>query len=1112
MSKAFDVQALDLTGTVSSTMIEANAGTGKTYNIQRLYRRFIETCGYKTSEILVVTFTEAATAELRSRIRAELADAVEKAGGEAQGSEINNLRMALSAFDEATIFTIHGFCKRALSEFAFESGASFDCELNPDMHSMLQEAVDDFYRSRLSRDCAPAVDLKTLRNFAAIAMKQPQPVVETALEEDAAYQIVCKLIKDTTPPKRKSGFKDALEQATVFLEEPQDHDSLKQMIESGKLSDATAKKNAEELVAAIIAYQDALKNRTLYELLEFLNDEKSGIEARKQRAQMMGFDDLLVRMRDAMGGNSDSALAKMLRKTYKVALVDEFQDTDPVQYEIFNTAFNVEGSQLFMIGDPKQAIYAFRGGDIYAYLDARKRVPAEHRYTLTNNYRSSRELIESVNRFFEPPRSFLENLIEYHPSGFGDKSRPQLLRNGVAIDKPFKLVWFRGDDEDKPVSKSNVEADFLSEAVEQIVELLMDEELAFDEKDRPLRRIQPKDIAVLVDTNLQCGKIKRYLASRGVMAVIYKSGNVFKSQDATDLYHILSAILNPSQVREVRAALLSGWGGKSVAEIDQWKSDEGALAEVSEKFQQLHSEWRKHGVFRALARFMKVFNGFSNVAKQEDCERRLTNYRQLVEILNAEERRAMLHPEGLLRFLQNQISDPDLKSEEYEERLESDRLAVTIMTIHKSKGLQFPIVVCPTLSLSTNVSGRKESFDTVHQVDGQIYLPISVAAKIEYKDRIAWEKLSEKIRQLYVAMTRAANYCILLAGNVKHQKGENAFNYLGKIREGTLGFGSPEAPVLTELEVPGKAQPFGDIAEVVERTESTLGASSGVRFQGAEQAPELEAPASCPRVENSFSVMSYSSMVLHGSGLAQSGHDEGAATDVIGSALPLPDPLPRGKNMGLCMHEIFERIDFGDPSTWSEQIEWMAERNQYNLFSRDIDARKERMQDMFSSVVNRTLADDFSLASIPLHDTKHEWSFYFPVPETIDLAPFEKIGLSFSSSADKRKGFMIGFVDLLFRKGGRYYYADWKTDALPDYSAAYLKDTMLRTGYLFQSIVYGVALYEHLRLTLGHEFSYEKHFGGGYYFFVRGVDAERGVFSHRPGEEELREWRRVLKF
>lgn len=1055
-------------------LIEANAGTGKTFQIQHLYLRLILEQNLEPSRILVVTFTEAATAELRDRIRQCLATALAKLGEvepENPPSLIDailkqaaaqrtpdalrvSLQLALAAFDEAAIFTIHGFCKRTIDHHAFESQVMFDCELIPSASELLGDLVADFFRRERHAKAEPFVSLHDLLNHAHLVMSH---LGEARIEADGV-----------TDPR-----------LDVFAR-----------------------------------------------LRDHLHDPEDGLTARMRRRQQMGYDDLLRILRDALAAGPDCPLAHVLRATYAAALIDEFQDTDPVQYEIFKTVFAHPDSRLFLIGDPKQAIYGFRGGDLYTYLQARDEVAPSARFTLTRNFRSARELIEAVNSIFAPPGAFGEQQLGHPPSESGREPERTLLRDGHRDPTPFELVRFTGDHTGGAVASSSLETPITRDCAARIATLLADGRTMFQKPDQTLIPVTPGDIAVLTVTNSQAEALQQRLRLHGVPAVIYKAGNIYASADAGNLCRLLGAMAEPNRVPRIKAALLTPHGGMTVRDLLAAEKDPDAAADLERRigdFAECGRLWREKGVVPALTLLLARLNSLERLANDPACERRLTNLRHLTELLHQTERAARLAPDALLRELKRQIADPDTDDETCEQRMESDRRAVTLMTIHKSKGLQFPIVFVPYLITHDIRKGMEKGW-AVHAPDAQgvmrLVLPVGDAARRRFEEQRLHETLAEHLRLLYVAVTRAENRCVLMTGTAityKKTPIRSAVAHLTRLAEPMSTGGTPFS--LEEVTTETLDRPH---AEPRHTPPDTHG--------------DLVPPASPPLPPDDWAVLSYSGMTLHDAPPPHLKPDAGT-DEVADPLLSAPDRdragdvLPGGKTTGLCLHAILDQLDYTHVTpAWQPAPDDLALIDRHaafhGLYTSDSPlaaARRARIVDLLAQTLTRALptapadpganapmSGGIPLSAVPFADTRREWEFFFRVPRAIDLTRFQELGLSFKPDSGTRRGFMTGSIDLVFSCEGRTGFVDWKTDMLPDYTPATLAAAMTERNYLFQAILYAVALHTHLAQCLGAAYDYERHFGGGHYVFIRGVDARNGLFPFRPPLAELEAWSRLL--
>ncbi|MFA7173444.1 MAG: UvrD-helicase domain-containing protein [Kiritimatiellia bacterium] len=1151
----FDVISTPLRpGTCS--LIEANAGTGKTFNIQHLYLRLILEQGLEPARILVVTFTEAATAELRDRIRQNLTAALAllETGGSADTvlqSLVNQarnlpksddelrtaLRLALAAFDEAAIFTIHGFCKRTLDRNAFDSRVNFDCELCPSYTDLMRELVTDFYRQERASPLPPAVNLKALIGHANKVMGHIGDLTfepdQLGKKEDLWFKLTTS-IAQTQLPARSSKFKQALAVLKQALNSGNLHPGSP-LLDEKELIEKTANNNAPEFVKIMNEWLEAPIVDTFARLREFIKDPEHGFEARKSRLRSMGFDDLLRNMQRALL-NPDSQLAPELRKSYAVAMVDEFQDTDPVQYKIFETVFKHPESMFFMIGDPKQAIYGFRGGDIYAYLKAKESVAKNSRFTLSHNYRSSRKLIEAINHLFTPDGAFAEAGLDYHNSEFGREPQRQLLKEGQPDEQPFEILWFSGDADGKAVVKTNLSAGINRECAARIAGMLMGKasgaknpEFTFIDKSQSPTPVMPGDIAVLVTKHNEAKLLQQWLRQNNVPAVIYKSGNVFQTDDAKNLWHVLAAMVASNRPATVKAALLTPLCGLSPIDLILLEHDSEKFEKHITAFAEFDQRWRGKGIMVSLAAFLTHYQSFEKLAQDPACERRLTNLRHLSELLHQAEASSELEPDGLLNWFKEQITKTDIEDETHEQRMESDRTAVTIMTIHKSKGLQFPIVFIPYLITHDIARWLKKEW-TIHEdtEDGEkkIVFPVSATAKKSREARRMEENLAEDLRLLYVAVTRAENRCVIMMGNIAGQGAKSAVNYLGQLHTHAKDDFSPSAFITTKLEA-GPESPF-NAASAISTTNLSLeelGAHMpNLSYSGRGKETEIKKPLSPPTPINNWGVMSYSGMTQHAH-IAPAHMKPDAGADEIIDAVPpaaTREILPGGINTGLCVHAIFEKLDFtrikpGWKPTPAELRLINSQAGYFGLYTPDsshAEARRACLRMLITNTLNRMLSTgdgSVTLSDIAQADTRREWEFFFNVPRNINLEPFKDLGLTFKSGGNQRQGFMTGSIDLLFRQGERYFFADWKTDTLGDYSPAKLAEAMVARNYTFQGIVYAVALHNLLKQSFGADYDFQRHFGGGYYLFVRGITATTGVHVYQPQYAEVEGWDQILR-
>ncbi|MDR1818135.1 MAG: UvrD-helicase domain-containing protein [Puniceicoccales bacterium] len=1159
-------------------LIEAGAGTGKTHNIQHLYLRLIAESGLEPRQILVVTFTEAATAELRDRIRKNLAAATSAAEadddaatggagaapdptiaaiiGRAQKTEgtartLLRLRVAIAAFDEAAIHTIHGFCQRVLARNAFESGVEFDRALTTGADEIVRQTVGDFLRRENARGLAGSVPFSELLAHARLVLRHG----DTLRIDDATAGAgagggsplagLVRLLRDLPDPAprgqnaRYRAALDALRAETKKFAAaagatagapprpiPARFAAALEAVAKSSCSDKPA-----ELDAAITAVLFEPRRAAFARLRDYLRDTAHGYEARKRAARVLDYDDLPHLTLEALA-SPDAPLATALRATYAAALVDEFQDTDARQFQIFDTVFNNPASRLYMIGDPKQAIYGFRGGDIRAYLAAAAAVPPDSRFTLTQNFRSSANLIAAVNTLFterDGISPFAEDGLAFHPARpSGKPPRRQLLLDGEPPEKPFRVVWLAGGEDGEPVTGSALEAErrVERESVARLVATLSDPRLEIAAAGAR-RRPTPGDAAILVTNNAQAERVQTECRRAGVPAVIYKAGDVFLTPDAESVLHVLAAAAEPSRPALLRAALLTPLCGLDERDLVEDAAGAGTttgaadpLAEHRRRFSDAKGAWQRGGVTAALNTITAAYGSLRLAAAKPDCERRLTNLRHLAELLREVEERDRLGATALLAALRRRVTGGDDgrwgDAEACEQRMESDRKAAAIMTIHRSKGLEFPIVLCPFLMTASAAApaGGRATQNTVRDTAGFV-LPLGPDAAARWRPALSRQNLAEQARLLYVALTRASGLCVLFAGNVGRRTRAGATGVAGALNNTLqlLAGGASDAAAFLAEPPPSGAEPPPALAKAAGVACETValdafGAAPPPRFQPAEpDAQPAAAPPPVPRVPDTTGVMSYSSLAGHGSANATTG---GADEWAFPAPAARRDILPAGRATGLCAHEVFEELEFDSVPAggrWEPDaaaaalIERAATKRgiwRPNDQSETTRARRERLAEIIAAALNAPLDTGTGGAPLRLNslrraDTLREWQFLIPAPQPPELGRFRALGFEFKRGAGARHGFITGILDLVFRHGEKFFFADWKTDALADYSPAALEEVMRARDYSFQAALYATALHRHLSMTLGAEYDFTRHFGGGHYLFVRGLaDAAAG--------------------
>ncbi|NPV05299.1 MAG: exodeoxyribonuclease V subunit beta [Syntrophaceae bacterium] len=1157
-------------------LIEASAGTGKTYAIAGLFVRLIVEKRMAPSDILVVTYTVAATEELRGRIRTMIREALDVMAGKATEERFladftdgladredarGRLREALRGFDEAPICTIHSFCRRMLDENAFESGSPFDTELLPDERMLREEIVRDFWRRHFyeappefvlyarERFSGPASLLALLRaapfRHDARILPEAPPAALAGLEAlreafaglrsswPASRAGVERALRDEALNRTKYGKpKRYLEAMDAFLARP--WAALPLSEDLVKFSPETlagaVKKNCrapahpfferfgdfQSLAGAVCAEMEMHVRFLRAELFRYVRRE---LAVRKRRRNLRSYDDLLADLREALSAEGSGILAGAIRRKYRAALVDEFQDTDPVQFAIFETVFGRGDAVLFLIGDPKQAIYSFRGADLFAYIRAASTV--QRRYTLAENWRSEPGLIRAVNTLFgRPANPFLYDSVPFGPARAAEGRKASPLTVGGRQEAPLRL-WVP-DGEGGRITAERARERIRRAVAAEIARLIeagrRGEALLGD---RPLREA---DVAVLVRTNQEALLVQEALTGLGVHSVLYTTGNLFDTGEARAVELVLQAVAEPGDEAAVRTALATDLMGLDGAAIDRLMADTAAWEERVRRFHDWRDTWERQGFIRMFRDLMQAEGVRPRLLALPGGERRLTNVLHLAEVLHGEEMRRRAGMGGLIQWLATQRDEETPRLEEHQLRLESDADAVKVVTIHKSKGLEYPVVFCP-FNWGPSRVGKVYNFHD--EADGwQLNVALEDAGN-EARRAAEREQLAENVRLLYVSLTRARNRCYLVWGPVgKSETSAPAYILHGPDGDPSCAVDETAARIagmdaeglLRELETIAAAS---DGAVEVSRMPEEPGP---VILPAAGRAGLLGARECSREVARAFEIASFSSLVEDAEGGSAAGevlaerpdHDEGSAPR---AAAEVPGPadifsFPRGARAGKCLHAILERLDFADAGRESLEGIVRASLAEYGYEARWCDT----LCDMVGRVVEAPLdaGRDVRLAGLARDRCLHELGFTFPlrpltpaglrslfagagcaagdIPERIGSLRFRPV-----------EGYMKGFIDLVFEQGGRFYLVDWKSNHLgmrpEDYDAEALAAVMRDDLYVLQYHLYAVALHEYLKGRLP-DYDYDRHFGGAFYVFLRGVDPVRapgcGIFRDRP--------------
>jgi len=1146
-----------------TTLIEASAGTGKTYCITGLVLRLLlERRVERIGEILVVTFTNAATAELVERIRTRLEDARSVLAGERAPSErllealldrhgsagASVIEDAQRQLDELAVSTIHGFCNRVLEESAFESGVPYDSELTADASDLLAQAAEDFWRLTVypAGDLAGAVVVARaltpasfLRDFATRFRHPNVEVLPRPLElAEAIVQIetACSQARGTWPRSRlatwleKVSFlaggdlagangaeltarveafcsgRTAADVAVLALFTPE---SLAQSIHKKDLKQVDFE---DPFLLACGRFQRAVEAFVHALRCRFLADVRPSFERAKSASGVLTYDDLLERVRDALRDRDRGRrLARAIRQRHRVALIDEFQDTDLVQYEIFGSVFGA--GPLFLIGDPKQAIYGFRGADVFAYFAAKR--AASREYTLGSNWRSTRELVASIADVFGGNgRPFVYDDIPF--TGVEAARAGELCGLGESDDRALQWMWL-GRATNREAATERVAKAVADETVRLLEEATLD--------GKPMR---PSDIAVIVREHAEAHTVQRALQAARVPAVLGKTGDIFRSEEMGDLHRLLDAIADPAAHGRVRAALATRLLGWSAAELVALERDDEAWQRLSDQLLGHRSAWQQHGFISMIDGLLAAYDVRPRLYAYEDGDRRLTNLRHAIEILHRAATERHLSVRGLLDWLTAEREAERHDEDASQLRLERDANAVQVVTVHAAKGLEYEVVFCPFLWRGPRDGG---GLPVVAHVDGGGKVMDFGSERLDdHRAAARAESLSEDLRLAYVAMTRARRRCYvawgdcgrdggsdsalayLLFGPTAQSTGLDAAAHVAEVRGHVANArGKDVDPQAWRRPLDSLVAAHGDRTKLIDCSEASEHPGRVWRSPAAPAVP-LRArrfEADRRRLEP-WRIESFTS--LHGSGASGEAHDR---IDPTMSRPLAEDGAPhgiyafaKGPRAGICLHEILEQTDFSRAADAPAIDRVRTTLQRYGLLAGDSHAANLDPTRVVVELIER-------LRRCPIPGTAHglsdvtrdrrldEWKFHTTL-RAFDARTLARIFSRYAREpirndyaprlerlrAETIGGFLTGFVDMVFEIDGRWYLVDWKSNHLGnragDYGDDELWSAMCDHDYILQYHLYVLALHRHLRARL-RDYDYDRDFGGVFYVFLRGL-------------------------
>ncbi len=1181
-------------------LIEASAGTGKTHAITNLYVQLLLgiNCAkrFEVNELLVLTFTRAATQELRYRVTRRIQEAQhafqeDDAGDDELLKEMlaasadkardrRLLRAAIQLMDEAAIFTIHGFCARVLNDRSFETGTLFDQQLddsnNGEQERILKLACEDCFRNDflsldpLVREIAlniwatPAKLAAELSkwlyrgNLTLCPPHQPLAIDSAALAEQINQAKAGWLAHDLEAVIRGGDFiknrkvMTRLEAMTAFCQSPNTgFDEEYWQLYSKASLEASMKKGGLlpqdpvlELIDEIQHAREqfpAIKTNLWHEMLSKV---QARIRRSKEEADLSTVNDLLTDLELALRAEG-STLKDTLAAALPVAMVDEYQDTDDIQSRIFEHIYcqndaSEQGPTLLMIGDPKQAIYQFRGADVYTYINARQfSQSSEEQPPLTKNWRSTTEMIEANNYLFQLPDAFgSDSGISFTASEVG---RPELT--GLSIDgspqTPYQLFCL--GNLQAPLSADQARAAAMDYAAEETAKLLRGSEEGSVLVNG--KRLKAGEIAFLIRSRQEAGFAQQALEKRGIHSVYLTNLSVMQQDTAKDLTLILRAVAEPNNYRAIRAALGTRLMQCRAAEIDQMNHDLVYEQKVAQEFWQYHDTWTKKNVGAMIYELIITRKLGERWLALPDGKRQLTDLRHLTEVLQGGvATNALSGCQQLLTWFvrQQQEAAESTGMDEHQLRLESDENLVKIVTMHAAKGLEYDLVLIPYPPIP---KAPKKTLPVLFHQEEETESGSRFQACVEFGDnqdaraQAEIEARDEDMRLCYVGMTRARYRCYLGMPTFKDSK--TAKNFITSPMGQLMRLEAEHQKDRGIIEVLHAHLPKALFEILPADKKPSTGTPISAIVAQEELLPALALPELAAR--DRWRMHSYSGIVhrysrliksaaptpaddsaTHRGGYLDDEPEEEEPSAVVNkepsavvnkepSTRPAESPsrftFPAGARVGVALHYLLEHVDFTDDS---QHLNLCLQTLERIGIEEDRAVWLEQLQAWLRDILQTPLLAQagLSLSALTASERLDELEFHFPVACQGDLKALLKSnqhpGTKPLPDRIHLEGMMTGFIDLVFRHEGKYYLADYKSNRLGDNFAAYknpaLVQAVMAARYDLQYLIYTLAVHRFLQFQLA-DYDYERDFGGVFYLFLRGMDGTgnaSGVFYDKP--------------
>ena len=1182
-------------------VIEASAGTGKTYALTTVAARAVVEAALPIERVLVVTFTVAAAGELRHRLRRTLAAAVaaqQGAGGDEQAAHLAarwqraglaastvqaRLGQALRDLDRANVMTIHGFCQRVLTDFAFDGDTPFGFVVGGDDAPDVANAVRDFWRRGLAAAPTPLLEhaagagftIEQLTQWAGRLHAKPGLEIRGAAADAAGLDAALGAWQRAFEEAQAAWATHRDDFVAAIGERQWRRNSQRKMVrllgvfdrafggsQAGIVPLADAGYFGAAKLAGILlkSPRQALPESPLLPLFDALGAAGNALAAQRDvwlrcqygdllaavrrtlrenawRERRLSFNALLTEAHRALAANSGEALAAQLRQRFPLALIDEFQDTDGLQARIFERIYaedapaGEEAHGLVTVGDPKQSIYGFRGADVFAYLRTSRGSDAATRLQLETNYRATPALVAAVNALFAGTTPFLLPELGFHP--VQARADASALPTLVAADvrQPFQLRLLPAQEGDERLTKAQCETLAAEDAAGEIAELLLDGQATLAGKP-----VAGRDIAVLVRTRSQGAAMARALRGQGVQSVQADDASVFATAEAEQLHWLLAALAHGGDTaahdarQRLRTALAGDLFGLNLAGLAALVDDDGVWAGWQQRAQAWASVWQRSGV-AALIRevlFGQRDAGAATLLRRPAGVRQLTNLLHLAELLQQAESAEHLSPLACADWLAARREAPPEEAALL--RLESDDQLVRIVTVHRSKGLEFPIVFCPFAWFRRRAPRDDPPTAEYHDPSRDDFPEVlDLAPNPVAHDRQRVEDQAEELRLFYVAVTRAQHRCVTTWMQAPDAAGAPLAWLLHRQGEHTDPAAAMKATQhhlahLAAEKWQAEAQAFAaaaDIDVVVPGEPSSALAAGAATMTASSERPAFAARAFERELRLVRQMTSYSALVADAGAattpdehaeVERADHDQRAVrpSDEEAAATSSSEgffAFPRGRSAGDCLHELFEQSALAPERSQSERA----------LAKRGMDTR---WADVAAAMVGNARATPLAPASAgarafrlaDLNEPAAELEFHLPAAgldrcrlgRCLAAGGYDDPFAALDTSPGSIDGYLHGYIDLVAEHAGRWYVVDYKSNYLGGGVAAYgpgaVAAAMQRGGYHLQYLLYLVALHRHLQLRLP-GYDYQRHMGGAYYLFIRGMRPEqpgRSVWFDAP--------------